>query len=49
MVSTSRIEPAPLKAVVALTNAATWSIDASGNLELRDEGGALQVGYVSAE
>ena len=35
--------------IVALTNAATWSIDASGNLELRDEGGALQVGYVSAE
>lgn len=35
--------------IAALTNAATWSIDASGNLELRDEGGALQVGYVSAE
>jgi len=35
--------------IAALTNAATWSVDATGNLELRDTEGALQVGYAPAE
>lgn len=35
--------------ISALTNAATWSIDPSGTLELRDESGALQVSYAPAE
>lgn len=34
--------------VAALTNAATWSIDANGNLELRDADGALQVLFTPA-
>ena len=33
----------------ALTNAAVWSVDPSGNLELRDEDGSLQVSYAPAE
>jgi heat shock protein HslJ len=33
----------------ALGAADTWSIDASGALELRDAGGALQVRYLPAE
>jgi len=33
----------------ALTNAATWSVDPSGRLELRDEDGSLQVSYAPAE
>ena len=33
----------------ALTAATTWSVDASGSLELRDDGGALQVRYLPAE
>lgn len=43
--------PAELSAryFAALTAAATWSIDAVGNLELRDAEGALQVGYRPAE
>jgi heat shock protein HslJ len=32
----------------ALTAATTWSIDAAGNLELRDADGAKQVGYAPA-
>ncbi len=32
----------------ALTKAATWSIDAGGNLELRDADGSLQVSYSAA-
>ncbi len=32
----------------ALTSATTWSIGATGDLELRDAGGALQVSYVPA-
>ncbi|MEX1295766.1 MAG: META domain-containing protein [Candidatus Limnocylindrales bacterium] len=35
--------------IAALTNATTWSVDAAGNLELRDEDGALQVGFAPAE
>ncbi len=35
--------------IAALTNAATWSVDPAGNLELRDTEGALQVGYAPAE
>jgi hypothetical protein len=34
--------------IAALTNATTWSVDASGNLELRDADGAKQVGYAPA-
>ena len=33
----------------ALIDAATWSVDAAGNLELRDADGALQVSYTAAE
>ena len=33
----------------ALGAASTWSVDASGSLELRDDGGALQVRYLPAE
>jgi heat shock protein HslJ len=33
----------------ALGAAATWSVDASGSLELRDTGGSLQVKYLPAE
>jgi heat shock protein HslJ len=33
----------------ALANATTWSVDAAGNLELRDPDGSLQVGYAPAE
>ena len=33
----------------ALGAASTWSVDASGSLELRDADGALQVNYLPAE
>lgn len=33
----------------ALTAATTWSVDPKGSLELRDDGGALQVRYMPAE
>lgn len=33
----------------ALVSATTWAVDASGNLELRDDGGSLQVKYAAAE
>jgi heat shock protein HslJ len=33
----------------ALGAASAWSVDASGSLELRDDGGALQVQYLPAE
>ena len=33
----------------ALSAATTWSVDASGNLELRDADGSLQVSYAPAE
>jgi heat shock protein HslJ len=33
----------------ALVKAATWSVDAAGNLELRDADGSLQVSYIAAE
>ncbi|MEA2026473.1 MAG: META domain-containing protein, partial [Chloroflexota bacterium] len=32
----------------ALTSASTWSVDAAGNLQLRDADGSLQVGYTPA-
>ncbi len=32
----------------ALLEASTWSVDAAGNLELRDEDGSLQVSYAPA-
>ena len=32
----------------ALTSATTWSVDAAGNLELRDDSGALQVSFAPA-
>jgi heat shock protein HslJ len=32
----------------ALTSATTWSLDAAGNLELRDDSGALQVSFAPA-
>ena len=32
----------------ALTAATTWSVDASGALELRDDDGALQVRFLPA-
>lgn len=32
----------------AITSATTWSVDAAGNLELRDADGALQVSYAPA-
>ena len=32
----------------ALASAATWAVDAAGNLELRDVDGSLQVGYAPA-
>jgi heat shock protein HslJ len=32
----------------ALANATTWSVDVQGNLELRDDSGALQVSYAPA-
>jgi heat shock protein HslJ len=35
--------------VAALANAATWSVDPSGRLELRDEEGSLQVSYAPGE
>ena len=34
--------------IAALAAATTWSTDARGNLELRDDGGALQVRYLPA-
>lgn len=33
----------------ALTNSTTWAVTTTGNLELRDDGGALQVIYAPAE
>jgi heat shock protein HslJ len=35
--------------LAALTNSTTWSVDGSGNLDLRDADGAKQVGYAPAE
>jgi heat shock protein HslJ len=35
--------------LAALVRAATWSVDASGGLELRDADGSLQVSYAAAE
>jgi heat shock protein HslJ len=35
--------------LAALVNAATWSVEAAGGLELRDAAGALQVSYTAAE
>jgi heat shock protein HslJ len=34
---------------MALSTATTWSVDPQGSLELRDDGGALQVRYLPAE